>query len=225
MKKDKILNILKIVLAAAIILTVILNYDRLKNLDVRALIDGTSSLLIAGLIIVGVYALKSVLFVIPASLIYLSVGFAMDTPHAVAVNMAGIAVEVTITYLLGKFLGKNAVEKKLKKTKMGDKLLSMQDKNKNLAIFTIRFVPAFPIDFSSLFMGAFDFRFLPYFIFSILGLAPRVIGFTIIGEAIYNYISVKNILIIAAVAVPVAVIALLIKKKYGKKKVQSETER
>lgn len=217
MKKEKVLNILKIVLAAAIVLTAILNYDRLSNLDVRALIDGASSLFVAELIIIGVYALKSVLFVIPASLIYLSVGLAMDTWRAVVVNMLGIAVEITITFLLGKFLGKSAVEKKIKGTKMGDKMLNMQDKNKNLAILGIRFIPAFPIDFSSLFMGAFDFKFLPYFFFSLLGLAPRVIGFTIIGDAIYDLIPMKYIVLIAIIAVPAALIAMVIKKKFGKK--------
>lgn len=221
MKKEKILNILKIVLAIGIILTAILNYKRLSNLDVRTLIDGASSILIAELIIVGVYALKSVLFVIPASLIYLSVGLAMEPWRAVLVNTVGIAVEITITFLLGRFLGKSAVEKKIRGTKMGDKLLDMKDKNKNLAIFTIRFVPAFPIDFSSLFMGAFDFKFLPYFLFSLLGLAPRVVGFTLIGEAIYKFIPTKYLLLIAVVAVPIALISMVIKKKIGDKK-QSE---
>ncbi len=216
MKKEKALNILKIVLAAAIVLTAILNYNRLSNLDVRALIDGASSLLVAELIIIGIYALKSVLFVIPASLIYLSVGLAMETWRAVLVNMLGIAVEITITFLLGKFLGKSAVEKKIKGTKMGDKMLNMQDKNKNLAILGIRFIPAFPIDFSSLFMGAFDFKFLPYFFFSLLGLAPRVIGFTIIGDAIYDLIPMKYIVLIAVIAVPAALIAMVLKKKFGK---------
>ncbi len=224
MKKEKVLNIIKIALAAALVLTVALNYKTLSNQDVRALIDSASSIFVAEMIIVGVYALKSVLFVIPASLIYLSVGLAMDTWRAVIVNMAGIAVEVTLTFLLGKFLGKNAVEKKLRGTKTGDKLLNMQDKNKNLAIITIRFIPAFPIDFSSLFMGAFDFNFLPYFFFSLLGLAPRVIGFTIIGEAVYKYIPTKYLLIIAAVAVPIALIVLVIKKKKGSGKIEDKTE-
>ena len=94
----------------------------------------------------------------------------------------------------------------------------MKGRNKNTATFIIRFVPAFPIDFSSLFMGAFDFKFLPYFIFSVAGLAPRVIGFTILGDGIYNYLSLKNILIIAAVAVPIAAVALIIRSRYRKNK-------
>ena len=224
MKKEKVLNILKIVLAATIFLTAILNYNRLSNIDIRLLVAGASSLLVAELLILGVYVVKAVLLVLPASVIYISVGVAMDWKRAVIVNMLGICIEVTVTYFLGKFLGKSTVEKKLKGTKMGDKLLNMQDKNKNLAILGIRFIPAFPIDFSSLFMGAFDFNFFTYFLFSVLGLAPRVIAFTILGDKIYDLIPMKYIVLIAIIAIPIAVAAAFIKKKIKPKKEENISE-
>ncbi len=217
-KKELVLNIIKIAVAATIFLTALINYDRLANIDIRQLVASASSLTVALLMILGVYSVKAVLFVIPASVIYISVGVALDTKTAVLINVLGIAIEVTLTYILGKFLGKNAVEKKLKGTKGGDKLLAMKDKNKNLATFIIRFVPAFPIDFSSLFMGAFDFKFLTYFIFSVLGIAPRVIAFTILGDTIYDLIPMKYIILIAIASIPIAVAVMLIKKIIGKKK-------
>ncbi|HBM00608.1 MAG TPA: hypothetical protein DD393_08315, partial [Ruminococcaceae bacterium] len=114
MKKETVKNIIKIVFAVAIFVTAIVNYDYLSNLDVRVLIAGASSLLIAELIILGVYSVKAVLMVIPASLIYISVGMAFDTKRAVIVNLLGIAIEVTVTFFMGKFLGKDAVEKKIR---------------------------------------------------------------------------------------------------------------
>ncbi|MBP3939643.1 MAG: VTT domain-containing protein [Clostridia bacterium] len=218
MDKKKILNIIKIVLALTLIIIAAVNYKTLSTLDIRELVATASSLYIAIAIILGVYFVKAVLLVLPASLIYISVGLVMDWKIAVLVNMLGIVIEVITTYFLGKFLGKDAVEKKLSGTKGGEKLLAMKGRNKNTATFIIRFVPAFPIDFSSLFMGAFDFKFLPYFIFSVAGLAPRVIGFTILGDGIYNYLSLKNILIIAAIAVPIAAVALIIRSRYRKNK-------
>lgn len=218
MDKKKILNIIKIGLALTLIIIAAVNYKTLSTLDIRELVATASSLYIAIAIILGVYFVKAVLLVLPASLIYISVGLVMDWKIAVLVNMLGIVIEVITTYFLGKFLGKDAVEKKLSTTKGGEKLLSMKGRNKNTATFIIRFVPAFPIDFSSLFMGAFDFKFLPYFLFSVAGLAPRVIGFTILGDGIYNYLSLKNLLIIAAVAVPIAAVALIIRSRYRKNK-------
>ena len=139
MKKETVKNIIKIVFAVAIFVTAIVNYDYLSNLDVRVLIAGASSLLIAELIILGVYSVKAVLMVIPASLIYISVGMAFDTKRAVIVNLLGIAIEVTVTFFMGKFLGKDAVEKKIRNTKAGDKFFSMLDKNRNVAVFLMRF--------------------------------------------------------------------------------------
>ena len=217
MKKDTVKNIIKIIFAVAVFVTAIVNYDYLSKLDVRVLIAGASSLLAAELIILGVYAVKAVFMVVPASLVYISVGMAFDTKRAVVINLIGIAVEVIITFFMGKFLGKDTVEKKIRSTKSGDKFFSMLDKNRNVAIFLMRLIPAFPIDFSSLFMGAFDFKFLPYLLLSVLGIAPRVIAFTILGDGIYDLIPMKYIVIAAICAIPVAIAVLLI-KKYGNKK-------
>lgn len=224
MKKETVKNIIKIAVAAAIFVTAIVNYDFLSNLDIRTLIAGASSIFIAELIILGVYAVKAVMMVVPASLIYISVGMAFDPKRAVIVNLLGIALEVTVTYFLGKFLGKDAVEKKIRNTKVGDKFFTMLDKNRNAAIFLMRFIPAFPIDFSSLFMGAFDFKFFPYLIFSVLGIAPRVIAFTVIGEGIYELIPMKYIVLAVICAIPFVSAVLLIKKFVVKKKKSEEIQ-
>ena len=224
MKKETVKNIIKIAVAAAIFVTAIVNYDFLSNLDIRTLIAGASSIFIAELIILGVYTVKAVMMVVPASLIYISVGMAFDPKRAVIVNLLGIALEVTVTYFLGKFLGKDAVEKKIRNTKAGDKFFTMLDKNRNAAIFLMRFIPAFPIDFSSLFMGAFDFKFFPYLIFSVLGIAPRVIAFTVIGEGIYELIPMKYIVLAVICAIPVVTAVLLIKKFVVKKKKSEEIQ-
>lgn len=224
MNKEKYLNILKVFLAAGLLAVIVCNYRTLSNLDIRALIAGASSLLAAVLLILGVYAVKAVLLVLPASLIYISVGMAMDTGKAVAVNLTGIFIEICITYFLGKFLGKDAVEKKLKDTGKADKLLKMLEKNEKAAVFLIRFIPAFPIDFSSLFMGAFDFGFLSYVFFSFIGLAPRVIAITVLGDKIYDLIPMKYIVTAIIIAIPVAVTAAFIKSRLKKKKLSSETD-
>ena len=224
MKKETVKNIIKIAVAVAIFVTAIVNYDFLSNLDIRTLIAGASSIFIAELIILGVYAVKAVMMVVPASLIYISVGMAFDPKRAVIVNLLGIALEVTVTYFLGKFLGKDAVEKKIRSTKAGDKFFTMLDKNRNVAIFLMRFIPAFPIDFSSLFMGAFDFKFFTYLIFSVLGIAPRVIAFTVLGEGIYELIPMKYIVLAAICAIPVVTAVLLLKKFVSKKKKSEEIQ-
>lgn len=217
-KKDIILDIVKITVVLGIVVFAAINFDKLSNIDVRVLIAGASSVLVAELIIMGVYLVKAITLVVPASMIYISVGMAFDWKRATIINLIGIAIEVTATYFLGKFLGKSAVENKLKGTKAGDKLLNMQEKNQNTAMFLIRFIPAFPIDFSFLFMGAFGFRFPQYLLFSMLGIAPRVIAFTILGDSIYDLIPMKYIILAAIIILPIAVIVAVVKSRAGKKK-------
>ncbi|MBQ8228081.1 MAG: VTT domain-containing protein [Clostridia bacterium] len=215
--KNKVLNVLKVLLVAALLGVIILNYDTLSNLDIRALITSADSLVLAAVMVLGVYFVKSLVFVVPASLVYIAVGMAFETWQALVINTVGIMIEIICTYFLGKFLGKDAVTKKLSGNKAGEKLLNMKSKNKNLMVFTVRFT-GIPIDFSSLFMGAFDFNFLPYFFMSLLGILPRVFLLTVIGDGFYDLIPMKYIITAIIVAIPVAVVAIFLKKIIAKRK-------
>lgn len=219
----KAANILKAVFAAGLLTAIILNYNTLSNLDIRELISGTNSIAAAAAIILGVYFLKSLVFVVPASLIYISVGMAFNPVTAIIINFTGIMIEITSTYIMGRILGKDAVEKKLSGNKAGQKLLNMKSKSKNLMIFTIRFF-GIPIDFSSLFMGAFDFKFIPYFFLSLLGLLPRVGVLTVVGEGFYNLIPMKYIVIGVIVIIPVAAAVVIVRNIMSKKKNQEASE-
>lgn len=215
--KTKLLNAAKLILAVLLLAVIILNYETLSNLDIRQLISSADSLIFAALTVIGVYFVKSLVFVVPASLIYISVGMAFETWQALIINTVGIALEVVCTYFLGRFLGKDAVTEKLSGNKAGDKLLNMKSKNKNLMIFTIRFT-GIPIDFSSLFMGAFDFKFVPYFILSLLGILPRVFLLTVIGDGFYDLIPMKYIIAAVIIAIPVGIAAFFVKKIINKRK-------
>ena len=109
--KEKLLNILKIVFAAGLVTAVVLNYNTLSNLDVRMLISSAGGTATAVAVILGVYFIKSLVFVVPASVVYIAVGMAFNTPAAMIINTVGIMIEITATYIMGRFLGKDAVEK------------------------------------------------------------------------------------------------------------------
>jgi uncharacterized membrane protein YdjX (TVP38/TMEM64 family) len=204
--KEFLLTILKVVTATVIFVLAVLNYDTLTNIDIRSLVGGVTSIFAAGMIVLAVYFTKSVLFVIPASLIYISVGLAFETWQAIIINLLGIALEVAVTFFLGKFLGGAAVEKIIGKSKGGQKLLNLRRGSRLSLLFTVRFLPVFPIDFSSLFFGASGFRFLSYFSISLLGIMPRVILFTILGDGLYDYIPMKAIVLVAVCSLPVLVV-------------------
>jgi len=218
-KNSKALGLaLRIAFSAVIIAVIIWKYDELKNIDVRAIVDSSASLAAAVASILGVYLVKSLTFVVPASIVYIAVGMAFDPLTAVLINVCGIFLEVTVTYVAGIFLGGNYVLAKLENTKYGEKLLKMQSKNKVSMLIAIRFLPVFPIDIVSLLLGAMKTNYLQYIFVSLIGILPRVILFTLLGDGIYEFIPMDKLMAVAVVAVPVALIAWIVRFALKKKK-------
>lgn len=209
--KSTVKALIRVAVAMIIFVLAVINYDRLKNIDIRALVDASSNIVIAVLTIWGVYLTKSILFIIPASLIYISIGMAFPPLTASLISLVGIIIEVTVTYFLGLFLGGEYVNKQLAKTKAGKKILDMKLNDNFLALLPIRALPVFPIDFVSLFWGASKCGFGRYFFASVIGIMPRVILFTILGDGIYDYIPIHLIIKIIICAIPVGAIIYLIR--------------
>lgn len=218
-KKEVLQAALKIAVALAVFIAVLCNYDTLTHLDMRTLAAAAPSLLAAVLTVLGVYVLKGLVFVIPASLFYISVGMAFEPLTAVAVNLAGILLEVSVSYVFGRFLGGAYITKLLQSKKGGQRILEIQNKRSGAAsVFVMRLLPVFPIDFVSLFLGGSKYPFVKYLLLSVAGIAPRVILFTLLGDTLYDYIPMKLIITLIVIAVPVAAIAVLIRMLYRRKK-------
>ena len=211
-KKDIFLIILRCVIALTLFAVAIIYYDELSNLDVRALADVTDKLPVLIAMILAVYIIKALVFVVPASVVYVAVGAIMNPVLAVFVNLTGIFIEVSVTYFLGRFLGKDAVYKLLSRKETGRKLLAKDIQSKASVLVSIRAIPAFPIDFVSLFYGASGCKYLKYAVLSVAGIAWRVILFTLLGDAIFKWIPLDKIILIAICCIPVGVVYYLIKK-------------
>lgn len=215
---------IRIIVSVFIIALIIWKYEDLKNMDIRALVEASSSVFAAVLTIWGVYLLKSIVFVVPASLVYIAVGMTFPAHWAILINAVGIIVEVCATYLFGIIMGGDYVIKRLEKIKHGDKILALHGKNKLSAIFAIRVLPIFPIDFVSLFLGAVRMKFWHYLLISFGGIMPRVILFTILGDGLYDYVPMQKIVLVAAILLPVALLIWIIKYAMKMKKAEKTEE-
>jgi uncharacterized membrane protein YdjX (TVP38/TMEM64 family) len=134
-------------------------------------------------------------------------------PLALAVNLAGIVLELALTWGLGVFLGGDYVQGLLAGSKGGRKLLSMQDKSGFAVIFTVRLLPVFPIDFAGLWFGSARVPFWKHLAASLLGLLPRVALFTVFGEAARRFFPPWLLLAAAGAGLVGAGVVLLVKKK------------
>lgn len=211
-KKDIFLIILRCVVALTLFAVAIIYYDELSTLDVTQISEITDKLSLTIIIILAVYLVKALVFVVPASIVYVAVGAMMNPVLAVAVNLLGIFIEVSVTYLLGRFLGKDAVYRLLSKKETGKKILEKNIQGKASVLLSIRAIPAFPIDFISLFYGASGCSYLKYAVLSVVGISWRVVLFTVLGSAIFDWIPLDKIILIAICCIPIGVIYYLIKK-------------
>ncbi len=211
-KKEILLIVLRCAVALALFAAAIVYYEPLSNIDVKRLLSVTDSLPLMCGIILAVYFVKALVFVIPASLVYVAVGAVLPPVLAVAVNLTGIFIEVSVTYLLGRFLGKDAVYRLLSRNEAGKRILNRNLQDKGSVLLSIRAIPAFPIDFISLFYGASGCRYGRYALFSMLGISWRVILFTVLGDAVFRWIPLDKIILAAICLIPVGIVYYLVKK-------------
>ncbi len=214
----------RIIVSVIIIAVIIWKYEDFKTMDIRALVEASSGVVAAVATILGIYLLKSLVFVVPASLIYIAVGMAFPAHWACLINAVGILIEVSATYLFGVIMGGPYVIKKLEKVKYGDKIIKLQGKNKLSAIFTIRALPVFPIDLVSLFLGAVKMKFLPYLLLSLGGILPRVFLFTVLGDGLYDYVPMQKLAMIAAILLPVALVIWVVRYAVKSNKKEKDAE-
>ena len=186
---------IRVAFVIAVTVTVILKYRELVSLDVRGLVAHADNVYIAALSVLGVYALKSVLFVIPASMLYMSAGLAFDFLSGLLINALGIFIELNLTFLVGRFLGGDRVEKKLRETKYGEKIISLRDEK------TAQKYPH-------------------YMLVSFFGIMPRVIIITLLGDKIYDYLPRELMMILIILAIIGALVFGTVKyiKKVSSKK-------
>lgn len=211
-KKETAGIIIRAAVAMTLFIIAVTNYDYLSSLDPEAILSSFDNTQIIVAVVLGMYIVKALVFVLPASVIYVAVGVILDTWLAVGVNIFGIVLEVMITYCLGRFLGGDYVSRILSKKKAGRKLLEKNYQDKKSVMFVIRLLPVFPIDFVSLFYGAAKSNPLVYFLLSVGGIAPRVILFTIVGDNLFKWIPLDKLIFIAICCIPVGVAVHLVKK-------------
>lgn len=170
-----------------------------------------SSTFLAIIGILLLYAIKSVTMTIPNSVLYVTAGLMFPTWLALLVSYIGLAISLSIGYLMGCKLGENRVYMLLAKRKC---IMNFLDLNKNdmISLCFITQLIALPFGFVSFLFGALKTPFLKYMIASLLGVSPTLIPIVFSGAAITNPFS-PEFLIPFSVSLGIMGLAFLIYKK------------
>ena len=154
--------------------------------DVFAFAGGNP--IIEVMIVLGIYAVKSVLFFIPVVFLYILTGNLFPPIYSILVNIAGVFVSLSLSFFLGKCLGKDFVRKLIRKSPKAQKFMEDTDKS-NMTLFVLRASNIFPVELISLVCGCTGYRYWSFVGLSLLAMVPSLIPFTLMGDSLRDPLS------------------------------------
>lgn len=111
-------------------------------------------------------------------------GILFPLPAAIAVNLAGAAVMVSLPYWLGKSLGTQAVQYILRRWPRAAMLHALHKDSNFFFVLIVRLLGILPADVVSAYMGATGVRYREYLPACLLGFLPTCVLFPIMGMSI-----------------------------------------
>lgn len=139
---------------------------------------------LAAIILLLMYAAKSISIVFPILVLNIAGGCIFSTPAAILINALGTALCISLSYALGAIAGLDSVMKMTRKYKKFDTFMKWQRSNSFFVSFFLRIINSLPFDVVSMYLGAIRTPFLIYLTASLAGALPGVIAATIIGTSI-----------------------------------------
>lgn len=222
-ERGQLVNILfKAFPALGVILAVVILVIIGKQITLDAIMRfRMENIWLASLYLVCAYAIKSILIFVPLNLLMIAGGMFFESKMlSLIVNTIGVAVCLTLPYILGRFIGENAADKFIKKyDKRGviTKIGRIQSENSFFVSYIMRVIGFIPCDILSIYMGASRISFFKYITGGILGCVPSIITVTLVGASITEPGSPMFIIAIA-VHIILSVISSLIYRNFLKRR-------
>ena len=168
--------------------------------------------ILAAIVILFLYALKSLTVVFPLAILYLASGIIFPTWIAILINILGLAITFTIPYWIGRYFGDEAIEEIYNRFPKMKEVTKYQNSNAFFACFITRIVGFLPGDIVSIYFGACNTNFPVYLTGGISGCLLSIITTTIIGEKLNNPFT-KEFLVVLLIRIIVIIGAILLNKK------------
>lgn len=183
--KQRCLSILKYLPFALCLILIICYLGFSGEITAQTILDYTpDNLLAATLILLILYALKSITIVFPIIILEVAVGHLFTTIPAIIINTLGIVIGYIISYWIGRFSGTDAINKLLKRYPAFNAIVQKQNSNSSFMCFFLRTLFILPGDAVSIYLGAVKTPFWHYLIASTLGSLPSTILATLFGASI-----------------------------------------
>lgn len=168
---------------AAVLILLLINRDRFSVDEV--LRYSPADPVLAALVMLLLFALKSMSIFIYSGILYAANGILFPLPVAILLNIAGTAVMVTVPYFIGKRSGQELSQVILRRFPKAGLIKTFRDKNDFMLTLIARLV-GLPCDIVSLYFGACQTKYPKYLAACIVGLLPPTVTLPIIGTNASN---------------------------------------
>lgn len=174
-------------------LCVLIYFRFFRGVTIEHILDFTpENLWLAALVMVGLFAMKSLSVFFPMMILIAASGSIFPTfLSAFIVNCAGVSVMILIPYAIGRFAEREFVEGLINKHKNADKLKEFKSDNEFFIAYFMRVINILPCDLVSMFLGSAGFGPGKYMLGSFLGILPGLITTTLMGANADNPASPK----------------------------------
>lgn len=139
---------------------------------------------LAAALLLALFAVKSLSVFLYSGFLFAASGILFPLPAAIAVNLAGAAVMVSLPYWLGKSLGTQAVQYILRRWPRAAMLHALHKDSNFFFVLIVRLLGILPADVVSAYMGAVGVRYREYLPACLLGFLPTCVLFPIMGMSI-----------------------------------------
>ena len=144
---------------------------------------------LAALVMLGLFALKSVTVVLYAGLLYAASGILFPLPAAILINVCGAAVMALVPYAIGRRAGAEFLLRLREKYPRLNALERMRSGGNFWFALLLRAVRVVPFDVGSLYLGAARMPPAPYLLGSVTGALPSAILYPVMGANLDNILS------------------------------------
>lgn len=137
-------------------------------------------------IIMVLFLFKSILPIIPFSVLFIASGMVFNPFVAVLVNALGFVLMTSVKFLWGKKFGGGRTHKILGEYKRISEFMRLEGKGNKWLLVVLCFIPFLPVGTVSRAYGATKMRHSTFSGLAVLGFLPRLISWSVVGINIFN---------------------------------------
>ena len=137
---------------------------------------------LAAAVMLALFVLKGSTVFVNGNILYATCGVLFPLPAAIAVNTAGTVIMTTIPFFIGRRSGTETIETLAQKYKKLEMARNAPRHNELFFTLFMRILGILPCEPVGMYLGSCGLRYSRYIIGTMLGLAPAIVTYAIIGE-------------------------------------------